>query len=169
MHIHKEMWQETRYLFRTSLYLCKVSRNTSHKLLLHCVFLISKNKIEIMLFSCFLCVCPSSQKLSNYWTNLHKTRYLYHGIWFHPNCMLIPPVDDRLLSKHVTAAANIHTPIQELLETSFVLLFVSYQRKVGHQFIPEYRVHLNVHKVNTNNNQNNWISGHCPLSGILNN
>jgi hypothetical protein len=48
-----------------------------------------------------------------------------------------PNVARQRLSKKVTAATNIHTTIEELLEASFSMRSVSYGRKVGDQFVPE--------------------------------
>jgi hypothetical protein len=42
-----------------------------------------------------------------------------------------PIVVTQRLSKNVTVATNIHAKIEELLDASFSMLFVSYQRKVG--------------------------------------
>jgi hypothetical protein len=48
------------------------------------------------------------------------------------------------LSKNITAATNTHATIEELLDASFSVQFVLYQRKVGDQFFPEFFVILSV-------------------------
>jgi hypothetical protein len=52
--------------------------------------------------------------------------------------MFIPPIVARQrLGKNVTAATNTHAKIEELLEASFSMPSVSYQRKVSDYFFPE--------------------------------
>jgi hypothetical protein len=55
--------------------------------------------------------------------------------------MWIPTIVARQrLSKHVTAETNTHATIEELLDASFSMRSVSYQRQVGDQFFPELLV-----------------------------
>jgi hypothetical protein len=44
------------------------------------------------------------------------------------------------LSKNVTAATNRHTAVEGLLDASFSIRSMSYQRKVGDSFFPELLV-----------------------------
>jgi hypothetical protein len=49
-----------------------------------------------------------------------------------------PPIVARQrLGKNVTAATNTHETIEELLDVSFSIRSVRYERKVGDQFFPE--------------------------------
>jgi hypothetical protein len=50
-----------------------------------------------------------------------------------------PPIVARQrLGKNVTVAKNTHATIEELLNASFSVGSVSYQREVGDQFFPEF-------------------------------
>jgi hypothetical protein len=51
-----------------------------------------------------------------------------------------PNVARQRLGKHVTAATNTYATIKEILDASFPLRSVSYQRKVGYCFFPELLV-----------------------------
>jgi hypothetical protein len=57
-------------------------------------------------------------------------------------CLYVyPPLLDRqLLSNYVTAAMNTHETIEELLDASFSMWSVSYQRKVGDWLFTELLV-----------------------------
>jgi hypothetical protein len=48
-----------------------------------------------------------------------------------------PIIAKQWLSKSVTVATNTHATIEELLDTSFPMQSVLYQRKVGNLFFPE--------------------------------
>jgi hypothetical protein len=45
------------------------------------------------------------------------------------------------LGKNVTSATNTHAVIAELLDLSFSIWSLSYQRKVGRYFFPEYLIY----------------------------
>jgi hypothetical protein len=81
----------------------------------------------------YICVSPP-QQLSNFWTDLYETRYVYHGTWTHLNCVLhksLPSVVRLYMyGKNVTAATNTHPTIQELLDATFSMRSVSYERRV---------------------------------------
>jgi hypothetical protein len=54
-----------------------------------------------------------------------------------------PRIDARQrLGKNVTTATNTHATIEELLDVSFYMRSVSYQRKIGDQSFPEFLVFL---------------------------
>jgi hypothetical protein len=57
-------------------------------------------------------------------------------------CLYVYPliVARQRLGKNVTAATNTHATIEELLDASFSIRSVSYQRNVGDQFFPELLV-----------------------------
>jgi hypothetical protein len=90
-------------------------------------------------FPYFVCVSP--YQFLNAWTNLYETRYVYHGTWAHLNgvlhtsfplvilCLYVypPSVTREQLGENVTAATNIQTTIEELLDASFSKRSVSYQ------------------------------------------
>jgi hypothetical protein len=95
-----------------------------------------KNKSRLMRSPCFLCVCISLRQLLNAWTNLYETWYVYHGTWamsaayfinpyHHSECVCVSP-----LGRNVTAATNTHATSEALLNASFSLRSVSYERKV---------------------------------------
>jgi hypothetical protein len=87
-----------------------------------------------------VCVCVyPPYKLLNGWTTLYETWYVYHGTWAHINgvvhkslpsvCVPIgypPPVARQRLGKNVTSATNTHATIEELVDASFYMRFVSY-------------------------------------------
>jgi hypothetical protein len=96
-----------------------------------------------------------SYQISNAWTNLYETWHVHHGTGAHlksafhkslPSicvCMCIPTIVARQrLGKHVTAEKNTHAIIEELLDASFSLRSVSYQRQVGDQFFSELLIHM---------------------------
>jgi hypothetical protein len=49
----------------------------------------------------------------------------------------LPPIAKQRLSKHVPMATNTHTTIDKLLDVSFYMRCISYQRKVCKQFFQE--------------------------------
>jgi hypothetical protein len=52
------------------------------------------------------------------------------------------------LAKSVTAAKNIHATMKELFGSSFSMLSMSYQKKVGDQFFPEFLVSIYIPRLN---------------------
>jgi hypothetical protein len=88
-------------------------------------------------------VNPPPNQLMNAWTSLSETRYVYHGTWAHLNGVLyksLPsvcvPVCVSLLSLLGNGSVNtfprqrIHATIEELLDASFCMRSVSYERRV---------------------------------------
>jgi hypothetical protein len=67
--------------------------------------------------------------LMEYFINL--CMYVYH-----------PIIASQRFSKNVTAAMNTHATIEELLDASFSMRLVSFQRKVGNCFFPELLVYI---------------------------
>jgi hypothetical protein len=59
-------------------------------------------------------------------------------------CLYVYPivVARQRLDKSVPAATNAHATIEELLDTSFYMRSVSYQRKLGDYFFPELLVYF---------------------------
>jgi hypothetical protein len=94
----------------------------------------------------------SPHQLLNALTKLYETWYVYHGTCAHfkgvfhkflPSVCVyicIPLTARQRLGKNVTAAMNTYATIQDLLDASFSVRSVSYQRKVGDQFFPELLV-----------------------------
>jgi hypothetical protein len=101
-------------------------------------FLISKNnKTRRMRPPCCLCICESHLQLLNAWTNLYENWYVYHGSWAQlkavlhkslPSVYVYPLIVARQqLGKNVT---NTQATLEEFLDASFSMGFVSYQRRV---------------------------------------
>jgi hypothetical protein len=63
------------------------------------------------------------------------------GLYVYP-----PVVDKQRLGKNVTAATNTDATIEELLDASFSLRSLSYERKVGDKFFPEFLVSYLIHR-----------------------
>jgi hypothetical protein len=66
---------------------------------------------------------------------LNQSPYPVSTVYFvnpsHQSVCVSPTVARQRLGKNVTAATNTHATIEELLDASFSMQSVSYQRKVG--------------------------------------
>lgn len=90
-----------------------------------------------------VCVCMSL----NIWARLYETWCAYHGNWAHlngalPSACVSPNVPLLPFLCNVTAAINRHGRIQELLDASFSILSVFYQRRTDDLFFLQLLVVL---------------------------
>jgi hypothetical protein len=92
---------------------------------------------------CCLCICESppqstSECLNQSLGNVVSISWHLNGVLRKslPSVCVYVCVARQRLGKNVTAATNTHT-IEELLDVSFYMRTVSYQRRAGEQFSPE--------------------------------
>jgi hypothetical protein len=103
-----------------------------------------RNEVMLMLSSYSLCLCVSPYQLLIGLTNLFETLYEYCSpeaiskAYFintsnHSVCLHVyhPIFAGQRFGKLVTATRNTHTVIKELLEASFSIRSMTYQRKIG--------------------------------------
>jgi hypothetical protein len=110
---------------KTTIYL-----NSTDQLISSLLSLFWKHKSRLMRSPCCLCFCVSP-RLLNAWTNLYETAYLINASHQSVCLYLYTPIVARQRQgKNVTPVTNTHATI-ELLDASFNMWSVSYQRKVG--------------------------------------
>jgi hypothetical protein len=97
------------------------------------------------------CLCLWNTHLINFWVSepiflklgmyIISAESISTAYFINPShlCLYVYPtiIAGELLGKHVTAATNTQATIQELLETSFSMRFLSYERKLGDWFFLE--------------------------------
>jgi hypothetical protein len=86
------------------------------------------------------CVClsvslcsgvPPSFLLSNAWTNLYETRYVYHGTWAHPNgvlhkslpsvCVSVYPPINFWMPEPICMKLGMYNMAPELIQTAYII------------------------------------------------
>jgi hypothetical protein len=119
-----------------------------------------KNNSRLMRSPCFLCLCVSLP-LTFEWLNQSlwnlvcischlspSQRYFITPSHQSVRLYAYPPfVARQRLGKNVTAATNTHAKINELLDASFSMRSVSYQRRVGDSFFPEFLSFVPFHSI----------------------
>jgi hypothetical protein len=109
--------------------------------------------------SLYVCVSHLNRMLEPI---LNEILYVHHGTWAHFNgvlhkslssvcvsvCVSTRIVSRQRLGKHIPVATN-KRKREELLDSSFSMQSVSYQRKVGDHFFPELLVYFVISKCNS--------------------
>jgi hypothetical protein len=104
-----------------------------------------QNPFKLIKSSCYLCVCLYPPLLTSECMNHSLWNLVYHSTWAHLNSILHKSLHQSvsLLSKGLVnpfPQQQIHATTEVLLDVSFSIWSVSYQRKSGNQFFPELLV-----------------------------
>jgi hypothetical protein len=139
-------WKDTSNCGRQEKHAAKDRYNRKLFTIFSLPSLVWKNKSSLMKSSCYLCVCLYPPLLTFECINQSLWNLVYHSTWAHLNSILhksLPSVCVSSLSKGLVNPFPqqwIHATTEELLDMSFSIWPVSYQRKAGNQFFPELLV-----------------------------